>query len=101
MVGGVARERGMAMARQLVHRVVAMFLSHYPDLIMSCSERDGLPGMKTTITPKSWRGVLSLPGGWLMPLWRTWGGSMTSTNQENGLVALEAYGYKYPTGFFL
>jgi hypothetical protein len=29
MVGGVALGRGMAMARQPVHRAVAMFLSHY------------------------------------------------------------------------
>jgi hypothetical protein len=32
MVSGVACEWGVAMARQLVHQVVAMFLSHYPDL---------------------------------------------------------------------
>lgn len=32
MVDKVAHKRGMAMARQLVHRVAAMFLSHYPDI---------------------------------------------------------------------
>jgi hypothetical protein len=32
MVGVVARKRGVTMARQLVHRVVAMFLSHYPNM---------------------------------------------------------------------
>jgi uncharacterized membrane protein YjjP (DUF1212 family) len=32
MVSGVARMQGIVMAHQLVHRVVAMFLSHYPHL---------------------------------------------------------------------
>jgi hypothetical protein len=43
MVGGVVHARGVAMARQLVHRVVAMFLSHYPKLNRKLLEEGWAP----------------------------------------------------------
>jgi hypothetical protein len=53
MVGGVMREQGMATTRQLVHRAMAMFLSHYPDMDHEFLGEGWPPGLKTTVTPKS------------------------------------------------
>jgi hypothetical protein len=95
MVGGVAHRRGMAMARQLVHRVVAMFLSHYPDLECELIKVGWAPGYEDHCYPKILAGCVELAGrvadsavedlGWLDD--KHWLG-------ENGLVALAVYHYK-------
>jgi hypothetical protein len=82
MVGGVTHGRGLAMARQFIHRVVAMFLSHYTDLDCELLGEVWATGYEDQYYPKSWIGVLSSPRGLPMSPWRTWDSSMMGTDQE-------------------